>query len=226
MVHKPAEEAQLWLHPSTFKPVLRVPAIPQLLFVGFLCMAAFVMMEASIVMFLADRFHWGARYASWFFAFSGLIIIVVQGKLFGPLVKIFGEWRLAITGPLLVALGMACYIQAGFKPMLMILLLGGALNAAGRSLWQPAYSSLLSKFADARHQGIVFGLFHGLGSLARVAGPIIAGLAYEPRRAIGPFIVSALILLGASSWTMILRVRHPLPTAEEGTAALEPVIET
>jgi DHA1 family tetracycline resistance protein-like MFS transporter len=226
MVHKPTEEAQLWLHPSTFKPVLRTPAIPQLLLVGFLCMAAFVMMEASIVMFLADRFHWGPRYASWFFAFLGLVIIVVQGRLFGPLVKIFGEWRLAIAGPLLIALGMACFIEAGFKPVLTILLLGGALNAGGRSLWQPSYSSLLSKFADPRQQGIVFGLFHGLASLARVAGPITAGLLYEPRRAIGPFLAAAFILIGTATWTMVLRIRHPLPTMEEGSPGFEPVIET
>src|SRR3954468_929055 len=122
MVHKPSE-AELWLHPSTFAPVLKNPAIFQLLLVGFLAMAAFVMMESSIVMFLADLFHWGPRYASWFFAYSGVIIIIVQGKFFRPLVKAFGEWRLAIFGPLLVAAGMACYIEAGFRPLLAMLLL-------------------------------------------------------------------------------------------------------
>jgi len=225
MVHKPTE-AELWLHPSTFAPVLRNGAIFQLLMVGFFAMAAFVMMESSIVMFMADRFHYGPRYASWFFAFSGVIIIIVQGKFFRPLVKVFGEWNLAIVGPLLVAAGMASYVEAGFRPLLIILLLGGALNAAGRSLWQPSFSSLLSKFADARQQGIVFGLFQGLGSLARVAGPIVAGITYDPHRGIGPYIVSGIILLALAGWTVLLRTRHPLPSAEEGSVGFEPVVET
>jgi MFS transporter, DHA1 family, tetracycline resistance protein len=225
MVHKPTE-AELWLHPSTFAPVLRNAAIFQLLLVGFFAMAAFVMMEASIVMFMADRFHYGPRYASWFFAFSGVIIIIVQGKFFRPLVKVFGEWNLAIVGPILVAAGMASYVEAGFRPLLTILLIGGALNAGGRSLWQPSFSSLLSKFADARQQGIVFGLFNGLGSLARVAGPIVAGLVYEPHRGIGPYIVAAIILLVLAGWTVLLRTRHPLPTADEGSIGFESVVET
>src|SRR4051812_2548582 len=200
MVHKPSE-AELWLHPSTFAPVLKNAAIFQLLLVGFLAMAAFVMMETTVVMFLADRFHWGTRYIGWFFAFSGVIIIIVQGGFFRPLAKAFGEWNLAIVGPILVAAGMGGYIEAGFRPLLMILLIGGALNAAGRSLWQPSFSSLLSKFADARQQGVVFGLFQGLGSLARVAGPIVAGLVYEMARGTGPFIVAGIILIALAAWT-------------------------
>jgi len=225
MVHKPTE-AELWLHPSTFAPVLRNPAIFQLLLVGFFAMAAFVMMESSIVMFMADRFHYGPRYASWFFAYSGLIIIVVQGRFFRPLVKVFGEWNLVIVGPILVAAGMGSYIEAGYRPLLTILLIGGALNASGRSLWQPSFSSLLSKFADPRQQGVVFGLFQGLGSLARVAGPIVAGIVYDPKLGIGPYIVAAIILLVLAGWTGLLRTRHPLPTAEEGSVGFEPVVET
>src|SRR5882672_4010029 len=225
MVHKPTE-AELWLHPSTFAPVLRTPAIPQLLAVGFFAMAAFVMMESSIVMFMADRFHYGPRYASWFFAYSGLIIIVVQGRFFRPLVKAFGEWNLVIVGPILVAAGMASYVEAGYRPLLAILVNGRALNPSGRSPRQPSFSSLLSKFADPRQQGVVFGLFQGLGSLARVAGPIVAGIVYDPKLGIGPYIVAAIILLVLAGWTGLLRTRHPLPTAEEGSVGFEPVVET
>jgi len=225
MVHKPTE-AELWLHPGNFAPVLKNAAIFQLLLVGFFAMAAFVMMESSIVMFLADRFGYGPRYASWFFAFLGVIIILVQGGLFRPMVKIFGEWNLAIVGPILVAAGMGSFVEAGYRPLLIILLVGGALNASGRSLWQPSFSSLLSKFADARQQGVVFGLFQGLGSLARVAGPIVAGIVYDTRRGIGPFIVAGIILISLAAWTVLLRTRHPMPTAQEGEVGMGAVVET
>src|SRR5205823_205184 len=134
---------------------------------------------------------------------------------------VFGEWNLAIVGPILVAAGMWSYVEAGYRPLLIILLAGGALNASGWSLWQPSFSSLLSKFADARQQGVVFGLFQGLGSLARVAGPIVAGIVYETKLGVGPFAVAAVILMGLAGWTVLLRTKHPLPTAEEGNVGVE-----
>ena len=51
----------------------------------------------------------------------------------------------------------------------------------------------MSKFSDPREQGIVFGLYHGLGSLARVAGPLVAGLVYEWRRHTGAFVVAGVV---------------------------------
>src|SRR5947209_1981646 len=50
-VHKPVD-VEAWLHPSQFKPVLRKPIIVQLLLISFVTMAAFVMMEATIGIFL------------------------------------------------------------------------------------------------------------------------------------------------------------------------------
>lgn len=219
-------ESEIWLHPSKFAPVLKMPVITQLLLIGFLCMAAFVMMESFIGYFVSEAhtFHWGERQTGFFFAFSGIIIILVQGGLVRHLAKSWGEWPLAIVGPILVVFGMLLFVETGYRPSLAILLLGGFFNASGRSLWQPTTSSLLSKFTPPDRQGVVFGLYWGLNSIARVVGPIAGSAVYPKLANTGPFLLAAALLALAALWTISIRAKYPLP--ETGAdVTVQPVTE-
>jgi MFS transporter, DHA1 family, tetracycline resistance protein len=223
-VHKPTE-SKLWLHPSNFAPVLRRPIVLQILLISFVSMAAFVMMEATVGIYLAKIYGWGAglpeeaarkvaaQKTGWFFGYVGVIIVLVQGGMIGRLTKKVGEWPLAIVGPVLVAIGMSFYVGLAWQSALLVLGLAGALNATGRSLQGPTLSSLLSKFSDPKEQGVVFGMYHGLSSLARVAGPIIAGLTYPLWRNTGPFVTSGVIVLAVAVWTIAVKAQARHQTA-------------
>jgi len=104
-----------------------------------------------------------------------------------------------------------------------VLLIGGAVNACGRSFQQPTLSSLLSKFSDRNEQGVVFGLYHGLSSLARVVGPIVAGFAYLFLHNSGQFLVAAIIAVAMGAWAYGLR--RPTPDQAAPDAAAEAAIE-
>jgi MFS transporter, DHA1 family, tetracycline resistance protein len=228
-VHKPTE-AEAWLHPARFAPIFRRPMLAQLLAISFFLMVAFVMMESTVGLFLNAHpaFRWGARQVGIYFGFIGVIIAVVQGGLLGRLTKHFGDWGLSITGPIFVAIGMIGYFfmghwTAAFTATLMVLLLTGTLNAVGRSIQGPTSSSLMSKFSDPREQGVVFGLYHGLSSLARVIGPIIAGLTYPLLRHTGQFVTAGIISMTMALWT--LAIRQPAPHDAEPEAAIEAAIE-
>ncbi|MDB5324343.1 MAG: tetracycline resistance efflux pump [Phycisphaerales bacterium] len=210
-VHKPTE-SKLWLHPSNFTPVLKKPVVFQILLISFASMAAFVMMEATVGIFLAKIYRWtdpkiAAQKTGWFFGYVGLIIVLVQGGMIGRLTKRVGEWPLAIIGPILVAVGMGFYIGMAWWPALLVLGLAGAFNATGRSLQGPTLSSLLSKYSNPDEQGVVFGLYHGLSSLARVAGPIIAGLTYPYWHNTGHFWTSGIIVLVVAVWTIAVKAQ-------------------
>jgi MFS family permease len=110
------------------------------------------------------------------------------------------------------------FIGTAWWTSLALLCLAGATNATGRSLQQPTVSSLISKFSDPREQGVVFGLYHGLGSLARVAGPVIAGFAYQVRHT-GAFAVACAVALVMSLWTFLLRQPTPGPSSPEEAMA-------
>lgn len=206
--HKPVD-IEAWLHPSQFKPILKKPILLQLLLMSFITMAAFVMMEATVGIFLSAHFRYhGApfnqRQVGWFFGFVGLVIVIVQGGIIRPIVKKVGDWPLAILGPTLVGIGMGIYAVTAFHPLVSILLVAGAINASGRSCQQPTLSSLLAKFSARDEQGIVYGLSNGLGSLARVFGPIVAGLTYPYLRNTGPFITAGILSLAGGLWTALI----------------------
>ncbi len=226
-IHKPLD-VEAWLHPSQFSPVLRKPALVQFLLIGFVSMAAFVMMESTLALFLASptTFHYSKLKVGLFYAFIGVVIAVVQGGLIGRLNKRMGEWPLAILGPLFVGLGMLGLIGVAWHPVVWLLLLAGTFNAAGRSLQQPSLSSLISKFASPREQGVTFGLYHGLSSLARVIGPIIAGLAYPLLRHTGPYITAGALVALVALWTLSLRAKHPTPPEPAAVAKSDSQADT
>jgi MFS transporter, DHA1 family, tetracycline resistance protein len=217
--HKPTESAA-WLHPSRFRPVLANVRLVQLLLIAFLSMCGFVMLESMAALFVSrsDTFNWTARGVGLYFGYLGLIIAIVQGGLIGRLNKRFGDWPLAIVGPIFVAIGMANLVLMRFHPILWLLFLGSTINAAGRSLQSPTLFSLISKQSDPRQQGVVFGLNQGLLSLARSIGPAIGGLIYA-RSPSGPFALAAGLLMLASLWTGSLRRQ----VASHLAVAAEPV---
>jgi MFS family permease len=229
-------DAEVWMHPRRFVPILQKPVVSQLLAISFFSMACFVMMESTATLFFNDVFGWNKFQISLYFCYLGVVIILVQGGLIGRLTKRLGEWPLAVAGPALVALGMTGYTLAGVSRVsagdfympaqftfsavmaalgasltLACLLCGGAVNATGRSLQQPTISALMSQYSDRDEQGAVFGLFHGLMSLARVAGPLIAAPAFLVLRHTGQFLTAGVVTLLMAFWTAALRRRAGAP---------------
>ena len=228
--HRAETDAENWLHPSRFVPILRKPVLVHLLAIGFFIMAAFVMMESTISIFLNQIFGWKMLGVGLYFVFIGFVIVGVQGGLIGRLTKKLGDWPLCFTGPFGVALGMVgligvAYVKpgSGWGTALALLLIAGAINAIGRSLQQPTLSSLLSKFSDRNEQGVVFGLYHGLGSIARVAGPVAAGFVYPLMRNTGQFLLAAVIAIAIGCWTYALR--RPAPHEAEADAKTQAAME-
>jgi MFS family permease len=112
---------------------------------------------------------------------------------------------------------MICFTMVGFVHLLPVLIFGILINAGGRSLQQPAISALVSKFSSRREQGAVFGVYHGFMSLARIVGPIIAGVVYE-RHMTGPYVTAGAMVIVATLWTVGVRM-----TAREKAEVQEPV---
>lgn len=189
------------------RSVFRHALLCHLLLAWFWCMFAFVMLEIILPLFLEVKFGFGPRGVGLFFGMAGITIIVVQGVLIGRLTRRFGEWPIVIVGPALVAVAMGLLVQVSSTPWLPLLLLAGLTNAVGRSLMMPSMSSLLSKSAPPDRQGVAFGLFHGLGSLSRVFGPILAGALFE-RSAALPFVAAGMIAAGVALWMAWLRARY------------------
>jgi MFS family permease len=205
LVHKESE-AEVWLHPSRFLPIIRNSPLFQMLLIFFFSMMAFVMMETTFALYLNALFGYTQFQVGLLFALAGLTIAIVQGGLVGRLTKKFGEWPLVILGPVLVTCAMLLLAEQNWHAMVWLMFPTIILNATGRSLQTPTLSALISHTSDPKQQGTVFGLFHMLGSLSRVIGPVVATGIYTKHHA-GPYFLAGAITFAAAIWTMMLRTQ-------------------
>jgi MFS family permease len=141
---------------------------------------------------------------------------LVQGYLFGRIVKRVGDRRLVIAG----ALGMAIAIAA--VPWLRTtgaLYAWTAILAFSNSVASPAATGLVSRLSAPHEQGTMLGTAQAVGALGRLTGPVLVGQVYDVAGARPAFFTAAAII--GLGWIVSLRVPkileatrpHPLPSS-------------
>ena len=189
----------------------RLPGLAPLMLSLFLVAVAQRGLEATWVLFLDFRFGWGVREASFSLAFVGIMSVIVQGGLVGPVVARFGEWRTVWAGFLLSAVSLAAYGLATQGWMVFPLI---AFHILGDALALPALTAICSKAAPRNEQGLVQGTLGAVNSLAIVAGPFSASMVLGFVTASGTplpvpgawFMISAVFFLAGA---MIVRRKTP-----------------
>lgn len=164
--------------------VLKIPVISTLVLINFLFLMAFSMMHGTFILFTAmsvdsGGLGWSEMENGWIFAFIGLLGVIVQGGLIGPLSDRFGMRRLMIIGTILCGLGIA---SLPYAPEASWLILGSSAGLAiGNGLFSPTQSSLLTFEAqNGGHElGMVMGAQEGYGALARIIGPLLAAYLWS-----------------------------------------------
>ena len=136
----------------------------------------------------------GPRDIGLIFLYSGFIGAVCQLVLIGPITKRIGEnavvmWSIAGMGLGLAVLAMTASVT--------MTLLAMTLVSAAHSFFSPVSTAVVSHFAKPAERGMVLGVFQGIGSLGRVAGPAFAGVAFAQISYSSPYWISALLTLPA-----------------------------
>lgn len=145
-------------------------------------------MYSTFGLLVAARFQGGPQETGYFLTYFGVIGLVIQGRLLGPLNRRYGERRLLIAGSALVALGMLWMGQATS----MATFLGAiAVLAAGTGLFTPSSSALVAASVPAHVRGRAFGLSQGPGAFARVLFPVGAGYLFDRYGAATPYTAAA-----------------------------------
>jgi MFS family permease len=162
-------------------------------------------MERAVEHATRDETFAAARYAGRYLFVVGMISAFIQGGLIRRLVPRFGETRLAVAGPLLLALGLAV---VGSAQSFAFVIAGCVLLPCGFGLNNPSVGSLISRSAPVDQQGAYLGLQQSLASLARMLGPALAGLVFDALGPRSPFFASAFVLLGATLLAWWYHERH------------------
>jgi DHA1 family tetracycline resistance protein-like MFS transporter len=118
----------------------------------------------------------------------------IQGGGMKALSKRYSERALVSVGTMILAAGFVGIVPA---PSVAVLLVPLLVLAVGRAIAQPAMMSLASAAADPSDRGAVMGTFQSAASLARVFGPVLAGLLYDVSPT-APFVLASALVLGVT----------------------------
>ncbi len=183
-------------HFDQFLHTLRQPTLGLLVGIFFLATFSFTCFETTIGLLVAKRFHLdltlgkSAQTIAWLIVYCGLLGALVQGGLTGRLVKKMGEPRLIAISLILAAVGIGAI---PYSTTWALLLIGLGVFAIGSSLTRPPVFGLISLLTPRTEQGTTMGVTQGIGSLARIVGPIFAASLFDTHPAL-PYLICAGVL--------------------------------
>ena len=158
------------------------------------------MLEMAYVLFIERRFELNPTettlYAGRVFTFIGIVLALVQGVLLRRLVPIFSEVNLLRAGIVLV---FGAMVLIPLTPMghWSFFLVATAMAGAGQALVAPTLLGLVSRLALESTQGSAMGAYQSVQSLARVIGPLGAGLLFDFAGENAPYQVAAILTVWA-----------------------------
>jgi DHA1 family tetracycline resistance protein-like MFS transporter len=150
--------------------LMRRPNVGGLVIVVALAVLAQLLLQVSWVLYTTFRFGWGPRDNGWALFTVGVVAVVVQGGLMAPLLRRFGEARLAFAGLATGTLAYFCYgiVTAGWV-MYAIIVANFLSFAAG-----PALQALISKAVGVKEQGVSMAAVTSINSIMFVLAPLIS----------------------------------------------------
>jgi MFS family permease len=198
----------------------------------FLLSFAFSGIQVMFIPYVADVYGYTEPQAALLLTYFGVLSVVVQGGLIGPLTTRYGEAELTVFGAVALAAALALFpftrelgvifpdltTLAGFlTPALLALLAAGALLSLGNGVLSVTLTALVSRGASSDRQGSAFGITQGAGSLARTVGPVLMGALYAGVGFRSPFVLGALTLLPVVAIALRLRASgRASPAADTG----------
>ena len=143
--------------------------------VNFLLYFAHHVFSAVFVLYAAYRYSWGPREVGLLLALVGVLDMLVQGVLVGPVVKRLGDRMTMVLGLVGGTVGIAAM---GWAPDGLMFILAMLPNA----LWglaMPTLQSLMTRRVGEDEQGQLQGANMSVASIAGVLSPLFFGWVYS-----------------------------------------------
>jgi DHA1 family tetracycline resistance protein-like MFS transporter len=125
---------------------------------------------ATWVLYTTYRFNWSAVENGLSLALVGIMSIVVQGGLTGPIIGKLGEKRALVGGLCVSCIAFALYGLADRGWIVYVVIFAGSIGGVAT----PAIQSIISKSVSPDEQGAVQGALTSLQSLTGIIGPLLA----------------------------------------------------
>ena len=159
---------------------LRIVELRPLLAVFFFLSLPFTLYTTMFALFAKNQLGFDVKHAGYFLALVGLLGVIWQGGLIGPIVKRFGEHRSLMIGLVASAAGLYYVVAVDVWWKLIFVAI---LFSFGHSVSRPSLTSLIAHAAPPNRRGGVFGAMTSIESVSRIIGPVLGGwiITTQPR---------------------------------------------
>jgi DHA1 family tetracycline resistance protein-like MFS transporter len=191
---------------------LKRPVVGPLLHVRLFFGLAFATFQTIFAIYAQYKLDLSAKETGYILTYVGVLLVVVQGALIGPLTRRFRENWLIING--LWVMSFALLAWAFVPNVIAILIVIFPLALAGGTL-NTVIQSAITKAVAPEEIGGMLGLAGGLEALTRVIAPIAGGFLLEKLGAWAPGVFSAVLMAWAVwfAYRRIILAKAP-PTPE------------
>ncbi|MCW5967474.1 MAG: MFS transporter [Blastocatellales bacterium] len=151
---------------------LAIPQLRMLLAVFFFFALPFALYVSMFALYADYQLKFSAEQTGYFLAFVGLLGIIWQGGMVGPVVKRFGEQRAMIAGLLASSIGLflVVWVDVWWKLVPVALFF-----SFGNSIARPSMTSLITQAAPPDRRGGVLGATTSIESFSRIIAPLLGG---------------------------------------------------
>lgn len=204
------------------RDIMSHPQVARLLVIGLLGQIAVFAMNSVFILWVdkvvlagwsLDRVQ---RATGVVFMLVGIVTVVTQGAIIGPMVRTFGEAKSLLVGGALRVAGNA---MMGFFPRMYPAAAGAALSGMGGGISQPCATALLTFHAPDVARGRIIGINQSAMSLGNIIGPMVGGFVYDLNPAWPPLASMAILFL---MWLIAFGLTQPEKPATPAAAQMAP----
>ncbi|MBN1265669.1 MAG: MFS transporter [Anaerolineales bacterium] len=165
----------------------------------FLATGGIMILYGILGLYALEVFNSGTEEVGWIFTVLGLVTVVGQGLLIGPLTRKFGDLAVIRFGFILSAVCLPLILLAGSYLELLVLI---GLFSLVNAVLIPSITALTSKYSQIS-QGVTMGLSNSFVSLGRIVGPLSGGFLFDLHFAI-PFWAGGVVMAAGAVFSVRL----------------------
>lgn len=159
-------------------------------------------------LWLGDELGWSAREVGIVFGMQGMLMVIFQGGLLGPLSRWLGEWRLLRFAICLLLTGL---VSASFADTMYTMVGSVFIAMTGATLCIPLLNTIISYTTQLEYRGRMMGITNSASSWGRVMGPLTAGTSLGLFGFSGAWLTSAVIVMIYFALSLFVGSRQARP---------------
>jgi DHA1 family tetracycline resistance protein-like MFS transporter len=151
---------------------LSAPRVGPLLNIRLFFALAAALLQTMFTLWAKDRLGLDAQSTALLLAYLGVLSVIVQGGLIGPLTRRFSEPRLIFWSSLVYGVAMLAWAFTPSVPVLLVVMIPLAFSTG---ILNTVINSAITRVVSPQEIGGALGIAGSLESLSRIISPIVGG---------------------------------------------------